>query len=546
MRAARCSPSRPWSTSTPSTSRCRRIGPRPQAQPDRPGPTSTTSPSTTRGSPPCPRARPRSSPPRSRSGSSTTSSSPTACRRAASPSATRARTTAASHYKAVHYDHGNGVAVADVDGDGLPDLYFVTQLGENQLWKNLGNGKFRNITAEAGVGLKDQISVAASFADVDNDGHPDLFVTTVRKGNHLFLNDGKGHFKDVSKEAGARLRRPLLGRRLLRLRQRRPARPLRHQRRPLHHQRGGPGRLLRRPHGRLPRPPASGPDREQHPLQEPGQPPVQGRLEGDRTCRTAAGAATPRSPTSTTTAGPTSTSSTCRGTTTTTRTSRARVRRQDRAVLPQDLLGRDGDQVLRLRQRRPARPHDHRHALGHEPGRRRSSEEKQKSDMQWSDADLQGGPTTSSATPSTTTWAAASSRRSRTRMNVEDYWPWGAEHRRPQRRRLAGPLHHRQHELPLPLRHQLPAAERPRQESSATASSSSASSRGAGGRTHDMVSTLDCDGEDQRTTRPARGSTGKVTVMSAAGHALVGDLRPRRRRRPRHRDQRLQLRAAWS
>ena len=106
------------------------------------------------------------------------------------------------HYKAVHYDHGNGVAVADVDGDGLLDLYFVTQLGECQLWKNLGHGRFRDITAEAGVGLKDQIGVGASFADVDNDGHPDLFVTTVRHGNHLFLNDGKGHFKDVSKEAG--------------------------------------------------------------------------------------------------------------------------------------------------------------------------------------------------------------------------------------------------------------------------------------------------------------------------------------------------------
>jgi hypothetical protein len=105
-------------------------------------------------------------------------------------------------YKAVHYDHGNGLAVADVDGDGLLDIYFVTQLGENQLWKNLGHGKFRNITAESGVGLKEQVCVTASFADVDNDGHPDLFVTTVRKGNHLFLNDGKGHFKDVSKEAG--------------------------------------------------------------------------------------------------------------------------------------------------------------------------------------------------------------------------------------------------------------------------------------------------------------------------------------------------------
>jgi enediyne biosynthesis protein E4 len=105
-------------------------------------------------------------------------------------------------YKAVHYDHGNGVAVADVDGDGLLDLYFVTQLGNNQLWKNLGKGKFQNVTAEAGVGLKDQISIAPSFADVDNDGDADLFVTTVRKGNHLFLNDGKGRFQDVSKEAG--------------------------------------------------------------------------------------------------------------------------------------------------------------------------------------------------------------------------------------------------------------------------------------------------------------------------------------------------------
>ena len=101
----------------------------------------------------------RSSPPRSRSGSSTTSSSPTACRRAASPSATRSSDDSGRDYKAVHYDHGNGLAAADVDGDGLLDLYFVSQLGENQLWKNLGNGKFRNVTGEAGVGLTDQISV---------------------------------------------------------------------------------------------------------------------------------------------------------------------------------------------------------------------------------------------------------------------------------------------------------------------------------------------------------------------------------------------------
>jgi len=42
---------------------------------------------------------------------------------------------AGKSYKAVHYDHGSGIAVADVDGDGLLDIYFVNQAGGNQLWK---------------------------------------------------------------------------------------------------------------------------------------------------------------------------------------------------------------------------------------------------------------------------------------------------------------------------------------------------------------------------------------------------------------------------
>jgi len=106
------------------------------------------------------------------------------------------------HMRMGHYDHGSAVAVADVDGDGLYDLYFANQVGGNELWKNLGGGKFRNITEEAGVGLPGRVSVGVAFADVDNDGSPDLFVTTVRGGNVLFHNDGHGHFTDITQEAG--------------------------------------------------------------------------------------------------------------------------------------------------------------------------------------------------------------------------------------------------------------------------------------------------------------------------------------------------------
>ncbi|MGJ3241711.1 MAG: FG-GAP-like repeat-containing protein [Opitutales bacterium] len=104
-------------------------------------------------------------------------------------------------YKAVHYDHGNGMAIADVDGDGFSDIYFTNQIGSNALYRNLGDGTFEEITGDTGLTMSDRVSVSASFADIDNDGDPDLFVTAVRDGNKLFENQGDGTFEDITQES---------------------------------------------------------------------------------------------------------------------------------------------------------------------------------------------------------------------------------------------------------------------------------------------------------------------------------------------------------
>ena len=105
-------------------------------------------------------------------------------------------------HRACHYTHGNGMAVADVDGDGRLDLYFLNQVGANELWRNLGGGRFEPLTTSPDLAVAEAISSGAAFGDTDNDGDPDLFVTTFRGGNHLFVNDGKGGFADVTVGSG--------------------------------------------------------------------------------------------------------------------------------------------------------------------------------------------------------------------------------------------------------------------------------------------------------------------------------------------------------
>lgn len=105
-------------------------------------------------------------------------------------------------YKALHYDHGTGVCAADVEGDGDIDLYFVSQRGTDMLALNDGRGRFTDGTAAAGVATPDRIGVTCAFGDIDNHGRPDLFVTTVRHGNRLYRNLGGGRFADVTSAAG--------------------------------------------------------------------------------------------------------------------------------------------------------------------------------------------------------------------------------------------------------------------------------------------------------------------------------------------------------
>ncbi|HVX12443.1 MAG TPA: CRTAC1 family protein [Pirellulales bacterium] len=100
------------------------------------------------------------------------------------------------------YDHGCGLAIGDYDGDDREDVLFLNQLGPNGLYRNVADWQFANVkTTQPAVGLDDRVCVGGAFADFDNDGDQDLYVTSTRGGNVLFENQD-GRFQDITAQAG--------------------------------------------------------------------------------------------------------------------------------------------------------------------------------------------------------------------------------------------------------------------------------------------------------------------------------------------------------
>jgi hypothetical protein len=109
--------------------------------------------------------------------------------------------------------NGGGVGVGDFNNDGLPDLYFTGNLVSNKLYLNKGNLKFQDVTKEAGVDGEGKWCRGVAVVDINNDGLPDMYVCASmskdanKRKNLLYVNQGIDkngipHFKEMAAEYG--------------------------------------------------------------------------------------------------------------------------------------------------------------------------------------------------------------------------------------------------------------------------------------------------------------------------------------------------------
>jgi enediyne biosynthesis protein E4 len=106
--------------------------------------------------------------------------------------------------------HGLGVAFADYDGDGFTDIFVANDGMQQYLFHNNGNGTFTEVGMEAGAALNVDggplSGMGVVFQDYDNDGRPDIIVTTLPRQTYaVFHNDGNGSFSDQGLQTGVRM-----------------------------------------------------------------------------------------------------------------------------------------------------------------------------------------------------------------------------------------------------------------------------------------------------------------------------------------------------
>jgi len=106
-----------------------------------------------------------------------------------------------------HLGKGMGAAVADYDGDGLPDIFVSNDKLFNFLFHNSGNGRFEEVATETGVALPEHgqaiSGMGVDFRDLNNDGWPDIALVALHGETFpIYQNDGQGAFTDVTAKSG--------------------------------------------------------------------------------------------------------------------------------------------------------------------------------------------------------------------------------------------------------------------------------------------------------------------------------------------------------